>query len=83
MQIAVGSNCLSIMAHQCFQNVLNKIWLNKMQPDFTFYKFTLAVLFPPIAPLILRFQKDKVKFDQTDEESSLEFAGDDFDNEYD
>lgn len=82
MQIAVASNCLSIMAHQCFQNVLNKIWLNKLNPEMSSYIFGLATVCPLIAPLVLSFQKEKIVYVNSDEETSNENTNMEFDNEY-
>jgi hypothetical protein len=33
MQIAVASNCLSVIAHPCFQNIIIKKWYNLIMPD--------------------------------------------------
>ena len=57
IQIAVASNSQSIMAHQSFQNILNKIWLNKLKHDFSFINLSISILCPLLAPMLLNFQK--------------------------
>jgi hypothetical protein len=72
MQLAVASKSLSIMAHQSFQNVLNMIWLNKLNPDLAYFKFGISLFCPFLAPLILSFQKEHVLNTKNDEETPAE-----------
>ena len=82
IQVAVASNSLSIMAHQCFQNVLNNIWFSKLYHDLSYFNLAISIFCPLIAPFVLDFQKEQILPVKSDEEDLVsEMELDDFENE--
>jgi hypothetical protein len=81
IQVAVASNSLSIMAHQCLQNVLNNIWFSKLYHDLSYFKLGVSIACPLLAPYMLNFQKEQIMHLRSDEEDIAEVENNDFENE--
>lgn len=59
MQIAIGSKSVNVIAHPCFQNLLVKIWYDRILPDVSNVNLAISFILPFLAPVLVNFQKRK------------------------
>ena len=88
MQIAVASKSVNVIAHPCFQNLLVKIWYDRILHDVSNTSLAVSFILPFLAPVLVSFQKrkserPKIKYDEEATGDIIDKIDDiDIDNEY-